>query len=114
MLYYLFNWLNKTFHLPGAGLFQFLTFRIAMAVILSLLIATVYGKNAIAVLLSGMGADGAREMKQLKDLGVLTMAQDELSSLVHGMPGEAIRLGAVCMTGPPEGIAHEIIKILKL
>ena len=50
MLYYLFNWLNKTFHLPGAGLFQFLTFRIAMAVILSLLIATVYGKRIILFL----------------------------------------------------------------
>ncbi len=77
-------------------------------------IATVYGKNAIAVLLSGMGSDGARELKQLRGLGALTMAQDELSSLVHGMPGEAIRLGAVCMTGSPEVIAHEIIKIIKL
>jgi len=44
MLYHLFSWLSKTFHLPGAGLFQFLTFRIAMAVVLSLLIATIYGK----------------------------------------------------------------------
>ena len=61
-----------------------------------------------------MGSDGARELKQLRGLGALTMAQDELSSLVHGMPGEAIRLGAVCMTGSPEVIAHEIIKIIKL
>jgi phospho-N-acetylmuramoyl-pentapeptide-transferase len=50
MLYYLFNWLNKEFHVPGAGLFQFLTFRIAMAVILSLVIATVYGKRIIEFL----------------------------------------------------------------
>jgi len=77
-------------------------------------IATVFGKNAIAVLLSGMGSDGARELKLLRDLGVITMAQDELSSLVHGMPGEAIRLGAACMTGSPDEIAREIIKIINL
>ena len=47
MLYYLFNWLNKEFHVPGAGLFQFLTFRIAMSIILSLVIATVYGRRII-------------------------------------------------------------------
>ncbi len=50
MLYYLFNWLNKEFHIPGAGLFQYLTFRIAMSVILSLVIATVYGKRIILFL----------------------------------------------------------------
>ena len=76
-------------------------------------IATVYGKNAIAVLLSGMGTDGAIELKQLKDLGSLTMAQNELSSLVHGMPGEAIRLGAACIIATPEDIAREIIKNIK-
>ncbi len=76
-------------------------------------IATVYGKNAIAVLLSGMGADGAKELKVLRDLGANTMAQDELSSLVHGMPGEAIRMGAACVIAPPEDIAREIIKNIK-
>ncbi|MEI6143265.1 MAG: chemotaxis protein CheB, partial [Mariniphaga sp.] len=76
-------------------------------------IAMVYGKNAIAVLLSGMGADGAKELKHLRDLGVITMAQDELSSLVHGMPGEAIRMGAACVIAPPEDIAREIIKNTK-
>ena len=76
-------------------------------------VAAVYGKNSIAVLLSGMGTDGAKELKQLKDLGSLTMAQDELSSLVHGMPGEAIRLGGACIIAPPEDIAREIIKSIK-
>ena len=47
MLYYLFDYLEKTHHLPGAGLFQFLTFRAALAVLFSLLIAIIYGKKII-------------------------------------------------------------------
>lgn len=50
MLYYLFDFLDKNYDLPGAGLFQFITFRAALAVILSLVIATVYGKKIIAFL----------------------------------------------------------------
>ncbi|MBT8255819.1 MAG: phospho-N-acetylmuramoyl-pentapeptide-transferase [Bacteroidia bacterium] len=50
MLYYLFEFLDKTYDLPGAGLFQFITFRAAMAAILSLVIATVYGKKIIQFL----------------------------------------------------------------
>lgn len=50
MLYHLFTWLDKHFEIPGSGLFQFLTFRIAMAVLLSLIIATVYGKRIILLL----------------------------------------------------------------
>ncbi|RLD25249.1 MAG: phospho-N-acetylmuramoyl-pentapeptide-transferase, partial [Bacteroidetes bacterium] len=50
MLYYLFEFLEKTYDLPGAGLFQFITFRAAMATILSLIIATVYGKKIIRFL----------------------------------------------------------------
>ena len=47
MLYYLFDYLEKTYHIPGAGLFQFLTFRAALAVVFSLLIAAIYGKKII-------------------------------------------------------------------
>ena len=47
MLYYLFTWLKQEFNLSGAGLFQFITFRAAMAILLSLVIATVYGKRII-------------------------------------------------------------------
>ncbi|MEP3204597.1 MAG: phospho-N-acetylmuramoyl-pentapeptide-transferase, partial [Gilvibacter sp.] len=47
MLYYLFEYLENTYQLPGAGLFQYLTFRSAMSVILSLIIATVFGKRII-------------------------------------------------------------------
>ena len=50
MLYYLFEYLDKAYDLPGAGLFQYITFRAAMSVILSLLIATVYGKKIISYL----------------------------------------------------------------
>lgn len=62
MLYYLFNWLNKEFHVPGAGLFQFLTFRIAMSVILSLVIATVYGKRIILFLKKKQIGESVREL----------------------------------------------------
>ena len=50
MLYQLFSWLDKTFNIPGLGAFQFLTFRIAMAILMSLFIATVYGKKIILFL----------------------------------------------------------------
>jgi len=50
MLYQLFSWLDKSFDIPGIGIFQFLTFRIAMAILLSLFIATVYGKKMILFL----------------------------------------------------------------
>jgi len=50
MLYQLFSWLDKTFNVPGLGAFQFLTFRIAMAILMSLFIATVYGKKIILFL----------------------------------------------------------------
>ena len=62
MLYYLFNWLSKSYHFPGAGLFQFLSFRIAMAVVFSLLIATVYGKRIINLLKKKQIGESVREL----------------------------------------------------
>ena len=53
------------------------------------------GSDALAILLTGMGDDGARGMKQLHERGAHTLAQDEASCVVFGMPMEAIRLGAV-------------------
>src|ERR1700733_1785321 len=47
MFYYLFNWLNKNYSIPGGGVFQYITFRTAMAVIFSLFITTVYGRRLI-------------------------------------------------------------------
>jgi len=57
-------------------------------------VANAYRGNAVGVLLTGMGKDGAEELKIMKDNGATTIAQDATSSIVHGMPGEAIRLGA--------------------
>lgn len=53
------------------------------------------GANSIGILLTGMGADGALGLKQMRDAGAVTLAQDESTSIVWGMPGEAYRLGAV-------------------
>ena len=71
-------------------------------------VAQVYGKNTLAVLLSGMGKDGAEGLKNLYDLGAFTIAQDENSCLVYGMPGEAAKRGAVCKLLSPEKIVKEI------
>jgi phospho-N-acetylmuramoyl-pentapeptide-transferase len=76
MLYHLFTWLNKTFHIPGLGLFQFLTFRIAMAIILSLLIATVYGKRIIIFLQKKQIGESVRDLGlegQVQKKGTPTM-----------------------------------------
>ncbi len=76
MLYHLFSWLSKTFHLPGAGLFQFLTFRIAMAVVLSLLIATIYGKKIIEFLRKRQIGETVRDLGlegQMQKKGTPTM-----------------------------------------
>lgn len=63
-----------------------------------------YGRHAIGILLTGMGKDGAAELKRMKDVGAVTIAQDESSSVVHGMPGEAIRCGAASYVMSPEEI----------
>ena len=68
-------------------------------------IADVYGCDAVAGLLTGMGRDGAEELRLLKEKGAVTFAQDKDSSVVHGMPGEAIRLDAAMLVLPPEKIA---------
>ncbi len=62
MLYYLFDYLDKTYDLPGAGLFQYITFRAAMAVIFSLLIATVYGKKIIRILQKKQIGENVRDL----------------------------------------------------
>jgi len=63
------------------------------------------GKNALAVIMTGMGDDGARGMKELKEAGALTVAQDEATCVVFGMPNEAIKLGGVDQILPLEKIA---------
>ena len=62
MLYQLFSWLDKSFDIPGIGIFQFLTFRIAMAILLSLFIATLYGKKMILFLQKKQIGESVREL----------------------------------------------------
>ncbi len=68
-------------------------------------VAQALGPAAVGVLLTGMGRDGAVGLKTMKEKGAITIAQDEESSVVHGMPGEAIKLGAATQVLPPEDIA---------
>lgn len=75
-------------------------------------LAAVYGPNALGVLLTGMGRDGALELKGMKDRGAITIAQDQKSSVVHGMPGAAIALGATTHVLPPDRIAHALIALI--
>ena len=63
-------------------------------------IAELTGASAVAVLLTGMGTDGARGMLALRQAGAATLAQDEASSVVYGMPREAARLGAAETVAP--------------
>jgi two-component system chemotaxis response regulator CheB len=66
----------------------------------------VFGKNAVGVLLTGMGKDGASELKLMKGKGAVTIAQDKESSIVYGMPGEAVALNAASFVLPPAKIAE--------
>lgn len=67
--------------------------------------AAAFGAAAAAVLLTGMGRDGAQELKLLRDGGSVTFAQDRESSVVFGMPGAAVALGAAQYVLPPQKIA---------
>jgi len=71
-------------------------------------VADSYGRSAVGILLTGMGRDGADGLKRLRDAGGMTIAQDEASSVVFGMPGEAIRRGAAEYVLCPEQIAGTI------
>ncbi len=68
-------------------------------------VADAFGEKAVGVLLTGMGKDGAEELKLMKDKGAITIAQDKESSVVHGMPGEAIEREAATYVLAPERIA---------
>jgi two-component system, chemotaxis family, protein-glutamate methylesterase/glutaminase len=71
-------------------------------------VAEVAGANAIGVILTGMGSDGARGMEKMKAAGAHTIAQDAASCVVFGMPKAAIDLGGVCRTAPLDSIAEAI------
>jgi two-component system chemotaxis response regulator CheB len=70
------------------------------------------GANAIAVLLTGMGADGAAGMKEMHDAGAKTVIQDEQTSVVWGMPGSAFKLGCADYVLPLDEVARKILTLL--
>lgn len=70
------------------------------------------GSNAIGIILTGMGDDGARGMAELKAAGATTIAQDERTCVVFGMPQEAIKRGAVDHVLPLGGIANAIERLV--
>jgi two-component system, chemotaxis family, protein-glutamate methylesterase/glutaminase len=76
-------------------------------------VAEAVGVNATGVLLTGMGADGAKGLLSMKNKGAHTIAQDEATSVVYGMPKEAHNIGAVEQVLPLQNIAGAIIKHLK-
>jgi two-component system chemotaxis response regulator CheB len=76
-------------------------------------VARFHAKTSLGVLLTGMGKDGAEELRQMRAGGALTIAQDESTSVVHGMPGEAIRLNAAMYILPSEQIAPTLSRLVK-
>jgi two-component system chemotaxis response regulator CheB len=75
--------------------------------------ARAYGARACGVILTGMGRDGAEGLKALKDMGAPTLAQDEATSAVFGMPKAAIDLGAVDRVLPIEDIARALVELTR-
>lgn len=76
-------------------------------------VAEVYGSKAIGVLLTGMGNDGAYELKLMRQEGAITIAQDKESSIVFGMPREAIMMDAAEFVMNPNGIAELLIRMTR-
>lgn len=70
------------------------------------------GANACAVILTGMGDDGAKGIKEIHDRGGFTLAQDEATSLIFGMPKAAIAQGGIDIVSPLERISREILQAL--
>ena len=69
------------------------------------------GPNGVGVLLTGMGDDGARGLKEMLDAGAATIAQDEASSVVWGMPGSAVKIGAAAHVLPLHQIAAQVLAL---
>jgi len=71
------------------------------------------GKNAVGVIMTGMGDDGAHGMREMKEAGAYNIAQDEASCVVFGMPAEAIKLGGVDRILSLEQIAPEVVRLCR-
>jgi two-component system chemotaxis response regulator CheB len=73
-------------------------------------VARFAGRNALGIIMTGMGDDGARGLKEMRDAGAVTVAQDEASCVVYGMPKEAVKLGGVDRSASLQVIPAEIMK----
>ncbi|MFO1498346.1 MAG: chemotaxis response regulator protein-glutamate methylesterase [Verrucomicrobiota bacterium] len=71
------------------------------------------GRNAVGVILTGMGDDGARGMLEMKEAGAYNLAQDEATCVVFGMPAEAIKLGGVDRVLPLPSIAEQVVRLCR-
>ena len=71
------------------------------------------GARAVGVLLTGMGADGAKGLLRMKERGAFTIGQDQQSSVVYGMPMEAMKLGAVTRQASLQMIPSVLLNRLK-
>lgn len=69
------------------------------------------GPNAIGVILTGMGDDGAQGIKEMREAGAITVAQDEQTSVVWGMPGEAVKRGGIDYVLPIQEIAAKVLAL---
>ncbi|WP_129135805.1 chemotaxis response regulator protein-glutamate methylesterase [Luteimonas sp. YGD11-2] len=74
-------------------------------------VARAAGANAIGALLTGMGDDGARGLLEMREAGAATLVQDEATSVVWGMPGAAVKLGAASETVPLDAIAARLLAL---
>jgi two-component system chemotaxis response regulator CheB len=70
------------------------------------------GTGAVAVILSGMSKDGAQGLRAVRDAGGFTIAQDEATSIVYGMPWEAVRLNAACESLAVQHIAPRLLELV--
>ena len=76
-------------------------------------VAQQVGPNAVGVILTGMGDDGARGLKEMHDAGAPTVVQDEASSVVWGMPGAAVKLGAADEVVPLVKVADAVMRLVQ-
>jgi two-component system, chemotaxis family, protein-glutamate methylesterase/glutaminase len=97
------NKISLSNHLPENGLKPSVSFLFRS-------VAQIFGPNALGVLLTGMGKDGADELKTMKENGAFTVVQNKESSVVFGMPGEALGIGAADRALSPEMIAEILAK----
>ena len=76
-------------------------------------VAKVAGKNALGIIMTGMGDDGAAGLKEMRDAGAHTLAQDEATCVVYGMPKAAVEAGVVDHVLPLDAIAGRLTAIVR-